>query len=228
MQTVDITKCIEGTFVRELKNRFLCEVLIDGISTVCYVPSSCHLANFLSLGGKKVLLIPTETKRAKTKYALFAVPYKRSYILLNPSFANRAVEYNIHNRSFSMLGPRKEVFTEHTVSGYKADIFSPATKTIVEIKSVISTSTVAVFPTVFSERSIKQLKDIKEMLKCGYRIHYYIVSLNPYVRCLKIEKESQFWPVFSACRELGMEVSAFVCKCAGTEVKLKKIRILEE
>ena len=33
MQTVDTpTKYIEGIFVQELKNRFLCEVLIDGVS----------------------------------------------------------------------------------------------------------------------------------------------------------------------------------------------------
>lgn len=30
MQTVDMSKCIEGIFVKELKNRFLCEVLISG------------------------------------------------------------------------------------------------------------------------------------------------------------------------------------------------------
>ena len=34
MQTVDMSKCIEGIFVKELKNRFLCEVLISGISSI--------------------------------------------------------------------------------------------------------------------------------------------------------------------------------------------------
>lgn len=38
-----------GIFIRELKNRFLCEVEIDSESVVCYVPSSCHLSNFLKL-----------------------------------------------------------------------------------------------------------------------------------------------------------------------------------
>jgi len=89
MQTVDTqTNFIEGIFVQELKNRFLCEVLIDGASTVCYVPSSCHLSNFLVLKGKKVLLVPTQAPNARTKYALFAVRYRRSYILLNTSMAN--------------------------------------------------------------------------------------------------------------------------------------------
>lgn len=53
MQTVLNPEYKTGIFKQELKNRFLCEVEIDGESTVCYVPSSCHLSNFLSLQGKK-------------------------------------------------------------------------------------------------------------------------------------------------------------------------------
>lgn len=56
MQTVLTPEHKTGIFIQELKNRFLCEVEIDGESTVCYVPSSCHLSNFLDLKGKSVLL----------------------------------------------------------------------------------------------------------------------------------------------------------------------------
>ena len=44
---------IEGRFQRELKNRFLCEVSVNGETSVCYVPSSCHLGNFLQLKDKR-------------------------------------------------------------------------------------------------------------------------------------------------------------------------------
>ena len=57
---------VKGKFVKELKNRFLCEVLIDGIPTECYVPSSCHLSNFLALRGKLVLLLPTQDRNSRT------------------------------------------------------------------------------------------------------------------------------------------------------------------
>ena len=76
------TEFIIGKFKRELKNRFLCEVQIDGRDVVCYVPSSCHLSNFLQLEGKRVILIPTQTQNSRTKYALFAVPFKKNYIFL--------------------------------------------------------------------------------------------------------------------------------------------------
>lgn len=57
MQTGLTPEYKTGIFKQELKNRFLCEVEIDGESTVCYVPSSCHLSNFLDLQGKSVLLV---------------------------------------------------------------------------------------------------------------------------------------------------------------------------
>ena len=88
MQTTRDPEYITATFIKELKNRFLCEVEIDGERVVCYVPSSCHLSNFFKPEGKKVLLVPTQTKNTRTKYALFAVPYKKSYIILNTSMAS--------------------------------------------------------------------------------------------------------------------------------------------
>ena len=87
---------IEGFFIRELKNRFLCEVKIDGKVEECYVPSSCHLSNFLQLKGKRVVLIPTQGKNPRTKYALYAAPYRRNYIILNTSLSNVAIEKGIH------------------------------------------------------------------------------------------------------------------------------------
>ena len=181
---------ISGVFVKELKNRFLCEVKIDGKVEECYVPSSCHLSNFLQLKGKRVVLIPTQGKNPRTKYALYAAPYRRNYIILNTSLSNVAIEKGIHNRRFSYLGKRSNVQKEHSVEGYKADLYIPQTKTIVEIKSVLSENDEAVFPTVFSERTQNQLKSIQEMLDKGYKVVFIIVSLNPYIKKLTIDKST--------------------------------------
>lgn len=81
MQTIDPNSLVEGIFIHELKNRFLCEVSINEVPTTCYVPSSCHLSNFLQLQGKRVLLIKNSSSTSRTMYALFAVPYKKNYIV---------------------------------------------------------------------------------------------------------------------------------------------------
>lgn len=218
---------IEGIFVQELKNRFLCEVLIDGVPTVCYVPSSCHLSNFLALKGKRVLLIPTQNPNARTKYALFAMRYKRSHILLNTSMANKAVENSIYGRRFSFLGKRSSVLTEHTVYDYKADIYVQDTNSIVEVKSVISTDSVARFPTVFSERTQKQLRKLQQLLLQGKPVFFLIVSLCPYVQKIVIDENTAFYDEFSECIKLGMKTAAYTCRLIDSDIMIdKKIPVI--
>lgn len=223
MQTVDMSMCIEGIFVKELKNRFLCEVLISGISTVCYVPSSCHLGNFFTLQGKKVLLVPTITPNARTSYSLYAVPYKRSYIVLNTSMANQAVESSLNRRQFSFLGKRTHFLTEHRVDKYKTDLYIEDTNTIIEVKSVLSLDVAAKFPTVFSERSLAQLAKLKEFLACGYRVHYCIVSLNPYVKSIQILSNTAFRPMLEDCLSCGMTISGHTCRLKDGGVRLENL-----
>ena len=213
---------ISGVFVRELTNRFLCEVKIDGKVEECYVPSSCHLSNFLQLKGKKVVLIPTQGKNPRTKYALYAAPYRRNYIILNTSLSNVAIEKGIHNRRFSYLGKRSNVQKEHSVEGYKADLYIPQTKTIVEIKSVLSENDEAVFPTVFSERTQNQLKSIQEMLDKGYKVVFIIVSLNPYIKKLTIDISTEFYSELTRCIEKGMEIRAYTSHLKDYEIEIKK------
>lgn len=222
MQTTCNPEYITATFIKELKNRFLCEVEIDGEHVVCYVPSSCHLSNFLKLEGKKVLLVPTQTKNTRTQYALFAVPYKKSYIILNTSMANKAIENSIHNRRFSDLGKRKTVIKEHYVEGYKSDLFISDTSTVIEIKSVLSTEDTAQFPTVFSERTLKQLEKIQNLMTKGYKVHYIIVSLNPYVKAIKIIQDTQFAKQFSSCYENGMSIAAYSCRLKNASVFIER------
>lgn len=222
MQMVDTpSNFIEGIFVKELKNRFLCEVIIDGVSTVCYVPSSCHLSNFLDLKNKKVLLVPTQTPNSRTKYALLAVAYKRGYLVLNTSMANVAVANSLKSRRFSCLGRRKNYQTEHSIGNYKTDIYIQDSNTIIEIKSIISTQSKGCFPAVFSERSIKQLKQLRELMHNGYKVCFMIISLNPYLKSIEINRETEFYREFLKCINDGMNVKAYTCNLVGSKPVIK-------
>ena len=222
MQTASNPRFVIGTFKKELKNRFLCEVQIDGEDVVCYVPSSCHLSNFLQLDGKKVLLVPTQTPNSKTPYALFAVPYKRNYIVLNTSMANRAIEISIQGKRFSYLGKRKDGIKEHTIDGYKADLYLPSTKTIVEVKSVISIADHAKFPTVYSERTLKQLASILELLQKGYRVCFAIVSLHPYIKAIDIDTGTDFYKELKRCMNAGLIIKAYASRLKNDVLTIDK------
>ena len=217
-----VSELIGGVFVKELKNRFLCEVLIDNEETICYVPSSCHLSNFLNLEGKKVLLIKNTGRNTRTEYALFAVPYKRNYILLNTSAANEAIENTLMSKKFGYLGFRSDYIREHNVEGYKCDFFLPNSRTIIEAKSVLSLNKNAVFPTVYSERTIDQLVELSSLLLRGYKVVFYIASLHPYVDCIYIDTKTVFYKQLKQCIDNGLILKACTVRTEGFTCKIDK------
>jgi len=207
-----------GQFISESKNRFLCTVKVDDAEEVCYIASSCRLDNFIDLQGKSVLLLKNKGAKARTKYSVVGVKHKRNYIVLNTSWSNKAIDRCFLSRKFSFLGKRKDYRTEINVNGYKADFFIPCSKTIIEVKSVISTSETAVFPTVYSERTLIQLKTISNLLEEGYRGYFVIVSLNPYVKDIKLLQDTEIVEQINECVAKGMIVKGFCCRLANDGV----------
>ena len=97
-----------------------------------------------------------------------------------------------------------------------------ATNTIIEVKSVLSTEKCALFPTVFSERALKQLEKLRDLLSLGYRVHYSVISLNPYVSSIYFVSDAQFTPLLKSCIDLGMTISAFSCRMDDNRVYIDK------
>ena len=201
---------VYGTFQAEIKNRFLCSVNIGGKDAVCYIPSSCRLSNFIDMTGRTVLLRPIETPNTRNAYAVYAVKYRKGFILLNLAQTNRVIEAQIRRRYFSFLGVRKKISHEYKIGNYKADLFIHDTNTLIEIKSTLSFSKKSTFPTVYSERAVKQLTEISRLLDEGYRACYILVSLNPSVKEITINSEIEdYYKEFMKCIEKGMTYCAF-------------------
>ena len=210
MADIKFIDYVYGTFKTEIKNRFLCNVNIDGEEVTCYIPSSCRLSNFIDMTGRTVLLKPIETPNARTPYAVYAVKYRRSFILLNLAQGNRVIEAQIRRRYFSFLGMRKNVQREYKIGSYKTDLFIHDTNMLIEIKSTLAFSRKSTFPTVYSERAVRQLKEISKLLDEGYRACYVLVSLNPAVKEIVINTEvKDYHNTFIECVEKGMTYCAF-------------------
>ena len=209
MRLFSETEIIEGIFKAEQKNRFLCTVCIDGEDTTCYIPSSCKLDRLIDLKNKSVLLKKNRSPKARTEYALVAVKHGRHHVLLNLAQANQVIEDQLTRRFFSFLGKRKSVSHETYVNGYRSDLFIHDTNTIVEIKTLLSFERTGLFPTVYSERSIEQLRKLSKLLDVGYKVCYLVVSLSPTVREIKIDKAfREHWELFQECLQKGMDFKA--------------------
>lgn len=199
-----------GTFLREQKTRFLCDVLIEDQEEECYIPASCKLSKFVDLTGKQVVLQAVDNPRARTRYSVYAAKLGRRYVLLNLAEANRVVERQLQRRLFAYLGKRKQVRREVTINDYKADLFIEDTQTLVEVKTLLAFEKEGCFPSMDSKRAVEQLRKISKLLETGYRVNYMIVSLNPTVERIKLNEElAEYCNLFQECVDKGMGAQAF-------------------
>ena len=211
-----------GVFKEELKNRFRCVVTIDNEDTLCYIPSSSRFSNFIDLSNRVVVLRPIKKKTAKTQYSVYAVKYNRSFVLLDLSSVNTVITNQLSRRFFSFLGRRKLVKREKIIDEYKCDIYLEDSGTIIEVKSLLCFEKDAVFPTVYSERSIKQLSKIKRLLFDGHQVCYLIVSLYRGVERVRMNPyQQEFYTLFTECIEAGMTVAAFALEMSSGQVQVR-------
>ncbi len=212
-----------GTFKEELKNRFLCIVEVDGFGVLCYIPSSCRLSNFIDMTDRTVLLRPICSEKARTKYEVFAVRVGKQFIVLHLSAANDVVIENLNKRRFHYLGKRKEIKRELKVDGYKCDAFIEDTRTVIEIKSILSLNKTALFPTVYSQRAIKQLESIDNLIEQGYQVCYLFISMNPNTTRIVINDEMEkYYQLITQCVTKGMLVKGYSMKYKDDSLTIYK------
>jgi len=208
-----------GVFKEELTNRFMSNVMIDGKEEICYVKSSSRLENYLIMNNKKVYL--KNNKNSKFQYYVYGVKHKNSCILLCPSLANDIVYDSIHKKMFSFLGIRSKIEKEHKISNYTSDLFLPKNNIFIEIKSIISESTEATFPLVYSERLDKQLAEINDIL-IKNKVYLFLVCFNPYTTLIRINKDNKNYERIIESIKKGLIVKGFVIDYEKGEPIIKK------
>ena len=161
---------------------------------------------------------------------VYAIRFKRNFLILKSSEANELIMNAINGRRFAFLNKRRIVEKERIIDGYKADLYIPETKTIIEIKSIITTDKEAAFPTVFSERAIEQLNKIEQIITNGYKAVYIFVVLNPYVESIRLSKEThlmEYKRKFSDCVRNGMKYKGYSVRIQnGKPIIDREIKVL--
>ena len=158
-------KLNKAVFVSEGNSRFICNILYEEEILECYVPITCKLSSLLSLEGKEILIRETTKAAKRTKFTLFAVQNKNDYLIVNAILA-----ITESNNLF---------YPEQIVENYKCDFYSATSKTLIEVKSVITTEQEVLLPNMKTQRAIIQLHNICSLLSKGYRAEYFIVAYAP-------------------------------------------------
>lgn len=117
---------------------------------------------------------------------------------------------------------------EHKIDGYKCDLYIKDTNTAIEVKSLLSFEQEALFPTVYSERAVKQLQQLSNLLEAGYRVCFIMVSLSRTVKKMKINPEIvDFYDLFQECVAKGMTFRGAVLGFNKGELDIKGIVPIE-
>lgn len=162
---------LEAIFLKEKTNRFFVEVLFEGEVLGCYLPYSSKLAVTLSPYGKKVLLLPIKGKRFK--YKIVALIDEGNVYYLDLNTVNTLFEESRIFEYFNNYSCEKTV-----TNNYRADFINNNSKQVLEIKTILSPSTTAIYPNVNPVRFYKQLKELSSLIKEGYLVTIVFILLN--------------------------------------------------
>lgn len=211
---ITLNDALEGVFIEEVKNRFLCKVSINENIEECYVPSSARLSNFFELENVPVLVVENQGKKTRTRYKLFAIWQKEQWVLVCLSYLNNLMR----NYLLSLQNVENEqVLFEKTIDNkYKADIvlLEGEKSKIYEIKGVLSNKERVIFPSVCGKRAIEQLRFFRTILrKERYCVKYCIVLLNNDIHEVRLNRnEKNYLRCIKSCMKYGMEIEFFrVC-----------------
>ena len=207
---------IKGIFINELPNRFRAEILIDGKREICYVGSSCKLNNLINIRNHEVILQNIEKKNSNLAYSLIAAKFDNKYIILNSLYANKAYENYLKTQNCN--SDSNIILKEYTESGYKSDFYLTNTKTIIEIKSIITEKKEELFPQINSQRFKRQINNIPRLIEEGYNFRLVIISLNPGLRKVILKEELLS---LQSLLIKNFEIEAYTCTLRNNKPILK-------
>lgn len=195
------------------KNRFICEIEIDGKAEICHVKNTGRLRELL-FEGVTVYVQKSSKSDRKTAYDLISVEGTGKIVNIDSFAPNIAVgEY------LRKTYPDAKIVPEKKYGNSRFDFYmeSGEEKGYIEVKGVtLFKDGFALFPDAPTERGIKHLLELCECAKEGYFAKVFFV----------IAKDSEGKLTFSPNRELyddfadalkiafenGVEVCAFDCR----------------
>ena len=166
----------QGVF-KSRPNRFIANVEINGVPTVCHVKNTGRCKELLS-SGAAVYLEKSNNPDRKTAYDLIAVEKGNRLINMDSQVPNHAVAEWI--KSGGLLGENPVVKAESTFGNSRFDFYVESKnsdrKAYVEVKGcTLETDGVCMFPDAPTQRGVKHIEELVKCVESGFEA--YIVFL---------------------------------------------------
>lgn len=185
----------EGVFI-DRPNRFIANVMVDGVPVVCHVKNTGRCRELL-VPGAKVLLEKSANPARKTQYDLVKV-YK-GYRLVNMDSNAPNTVFGEFIRSGGLGFVPDYVKAEYTHGDSRFDYYFEydGKKAFAEVKGVtLEDGNIARFPDAPTERGIKHLRGLMECVKQGYEAYAVFV--------IQMQHIDEFRPAWDKHREFGL------------------------
>lgn len=216
---------VEGVFVSR-PNRFIANVIIDGVEQIVHVKNTGRCKELL-VKGAKVFLSVSDNPARKTKYDLIAVDKvsenKNILINMDSQIPNDiAYEWVKESPLFSCNANAKREVT-YGKSRFDLYVEDGKRKAFIEVKGVtLENNGVASFPDAPTERGIKHLNELVEAKKNGYEAYILFVIQMKGVNYFtpNTERHPQFADALKNAHNNGVNVIAVDCIVKKDEIKI--------
>lgn len=160
---------IHGKFQSRL-NRFIAEVLIEGVLEKVHVKNTGRLKELL-LPNADVLLERSSNPNRKTKYSLIAVKKQNLWVNIDSQAPNAVAFSALNDGKISEFGKPTTVKREVSFGNSRFDLFvnNGKEKGFIEVKGVtLEKGGFAMFPDAPTTRGTKHVFELIEAVKAGY------------------------------------------------------------
>lgn len=224
-------KILEATFLSR-PNRFIAQVLIDGIEETVHVRNTGRCRELLLPGAKVILEDCSNNINRKTRYSLIAVWKGDMLVNMDSQVPNAAVFEALNENKIEGLKDLKHLKREVQFGNSRFDIYfeSQVEKGFIEVKGVtLEDSNIAMFPDAPTERGSKHVLEMIEVVKQGYRgiIFFLIQMKGPKLFKPNWVMDKAFSEAVKLANENGVEILVYDSIVKEDEIMVDKLVMKE-
>ncbi|MBI5434186.1 MAG: DNA/RNA nuclease SfsA [Planctomycetes bacterium] len=219
---------IEGRFVRRYKRFFVDVLLANGETIVAHCPNTGSLAGCL-VEGARVVLRDSQNDARKLRYVFQAIEVGRTLVNVDTSLPNHVVFEAVERGKLPELTGYARVEREKKYGkASRIDLLLTGKKgelCYVEVKNTTyAIGTCARFPDAVTERGLKHLDELGNMVERGHRsVQFFFVSRAD---CREFRPADEIDPAYAAglrrATKRGVEVLAYDARVAPDRLEIRK------
>lgn len=220
-------KIVNAIFINR-PNRFVANVLIDGIEESVHIRNTGRCKELLFSGAKVILEDCSDNINRKTKYSLIAVWKGNMLVNMDSQVPNAAVFQALKENKIEGFKDLKHIKREVQFGNSRFDIYfeSEYEKGFIEVKGVtLEDNNIARFPDAPTIRGTKHVLEMIEVVKQGYRgiIFFLIQMKGPKTFKPNWEMDKTFSDAIKLASESGVEIIVYDSIVNSKEIIVDKI-----